>query len=121
MAAARKKAGAGTQADVAQELCDAKLIPAPRHQTLSEWEKGEREPNYEQLTWLRERYGFDWEWFFSGEDLAKELAAYRRIARIVMETETPTRPPGSPERTADGLQEALPDGGGGGANQEGAS
>lgn len=83
---ARKAAGL-RQKDVARELCDADLLPNPREQTVSEWERGESDPNLKQLTWMRERYGFDWSWFFSGADPRKELAAYRRIATVVLATE----------------------------------
>jgi transcriptional regulator with XRE-family HTH domain len=94
LAKARKDEGL-RQEDLAAELCAAGLIPAPRGQTVSEWELGAREPSLEQLTWLRDRLAFDWGWFFSGADPKKELAAYRRMAKIVLATEGAT-PPGAP-------------------------
>lgn len=89
---AKEREGAGLrQVDLAAELHAAKLLPSPRYQTVSDWELGLAEPSLEQLTWLRERFGFDWGWFFSGKEAEKELAAYRRVVRVVLETEGLTR------------------------------
>lgn len=72
-------------------------------------------------------FGVRMEWLVRGDGprevvaLDAEVEGFRRMAAIVDEVRAPTRPPESPERTADKLQETLPDEGEGGANQEGAS
>lgn len=67
---------------------------------------------------MRERFGFDWGWFFSGRDAQKELAAYRRIVRVVLATEYPTSPPAE---VAEQGAKSMPGGGGGGTIEEEAS
>lgn len=84
--AARKRAGL-TQTEVAIELVSAGILAEPRYQTISEWEREERAPTIPELTWMRERYGFDAEWLVSGREPGWEAAAYRRVRAAVLEIE----------------------------------
>ncbi len=121
LAKAREVAGL-RQLDLAAELVAAGLVKGkPRAQTVSEWELGEKEPGLDQLTWLRERLGFDWDEFFTGREPKKEAEAYRRIRKIVAAAEGITLPVASAEAEADVIEAGIDDSDGGDASQKGAS
>jgi transcriptional regulator with XRE-family HTH domain len=70
------------------EVAEAVIPPdsedgVPRFQTVSEWERGLREPTVSELTALRELLDFGWDWYFTGRTGDAEATAFREIAGIV--------------------------------------